>query len=85
MLQILLAAYKLFDERVVAIAINKKTKTTNIKELFNSNIGYLTFSKIKTLLPNVSDITISRTLRELQKNKYIKKIGKNKFAKYIKI
>jgi Fic family protein len=83
MLQILLSAYKRFDKTVVSTT-NKISKQQQVQNLFDTQIGYLNISKIKDMLPNISEITINRAIRQLLKNNYITKKGSTKNSQYIK-
>ena len=84
MLQIIVAAYRDFEERVLIVTEKKLTKADQIKELFNTHLDKLTKAKIKKLLPDISEPMIERTLRDLVKENIIKKIGAGKNTAYVK-
>lgn len=84
MLTIILEAYQLFETRAINTSIKNKSKPDKIKELFDVTIGYLTRAKISELCPGISSSTIRQTLTKLVKSRYIKKVGDNKTAKYIR-
>jgi len=84
MLQIIVAAYRDFEQRVLTVAEKKLTKADQIKELFNTHLGKLSKAEIKKLLPDISEPMIERTLRELVANRTIKKVGAGKNTTYVK-
>ena len=84
MLQIVLAAYRDFEQRVLAVTDKKLTKAEQIKELFNTHLGKLSKAEIKKLLPNVSEPMIEKTLKQLTTERFIKKVGSGKNTTYTK-
>jgi len=84
MLQIIVVAYRDFEERVLTVTEKKLTKANQIEELFNTHLGKLSKAEIKKLLPDISEPMIERTLRELVKESAIKKIGAGKNTTYVK-
>lgn len=84
MLQIILAAYRDFEQRVLAVAEKKLTKAEQIKELFNTHLGKMSKAEIKNLLPDVSEPMIEKTLKDLTASGQIKKIGGGKNTSYVK-
>ena len=84
MLQIILAAYRDFEYRVLIVSEQKLTKAEQIKELFNDHLGKVTKAEIKKLLPNISEPMIEKTLRDLIKAKIIKKVDGGKNTAYVK-
>jgi Fic family protein len=83
MLQIIVAAYRDFEQRVLVIAEKKLTKADQIKELFNTHLGKLSKAEIKKLLPDISEPMIERTLRDLLIHEKIRKIGAGKNTAYV--
>jgi Fic family protein len=83
-LQIILAAYRDFEQRVLTTTEKKLTKAEQIKELFNTRLGRLSKAEIKKLLPNISEPMIEKTLKDLITNSIIKKIGNGKNTAYVK-
>jgi Fic family protein len=85
MLQIIVAAYRDFEERVLMVTEKKFTKGDQIRELFNTHLGKLSKSEIKKLLPDISEPMIEITLRDLILSGQIKKIGVGKNTTYGKV
>lgn len=83
MLGILLAAYRDFSDRVQIWNKKPLTKPQRIMEIIKNNLGAVTKSDIKKQCPDISEITIQRTLAELVANGDIIKIGGGRYTKYI--
>lgn len=83
MLQIIVVAYREFEERVLAVTERKLSKADQIKELFNTHLGKLSKAEIKKMLPEISEPMIERTLIELVKLGAIKKVGAGKNTMYV--
>ena len=81
MLQIILAAYREFEKRIVTVS--ELNKSEQVKQIFDTKIGKITKKNIKELLPNISESMIEVTLRELLKSGYIEKIGNGRHTVYI--
>jgi len=84
MLQIILSAYREFEERVLVMSDKKLTKAQQIKELFDNHLGKLSKSDIKKLLPGISEPMIEKTLNDLTKTGLIKKVNSGKNTAYVK-
>ena len=83
-LSILIKAFNEFENRVEYLADKKINKSEKIKKYINQYIGAFSKKDIINYFPNISKITIERTLNELIKDNYIEKIGSGPATKYVK-
>lgn len=83
-LSILIKAFNEFENRIEYLADKKINKSEKIKKYINQYIGAFSKKDIINYFPNISKITIERTLNELIKENYIEKIGSGPATKYIK-
>lgn len=81
-LGILLKAYRDFEERVDYLQYRKQPKTERIRAIVNRKIGKFTKKEIMDDCPDISKITIERTLTALVKKGYIVKIGAGRTTSY---
>ncbi len=81
-LGILLKAYEEFENRV--IYLKKIKKADKIKMLVDRTIGSISKKQIMEYYPEISKVTVERTLINLVKTGYIKKIGSGRNSAYIK-
>ena len=84
MLQVLLRAYREFDERVVSIVKDKASKQDQVKRVIDARIGKITKKEIMAELPFVSKPTIKLALNALVKEEYIKVIGSGRNSAYVR-
>ena len=84
MLQVLLRAYREFDERVVSVVKDKANKQDQVKRVIDARIGKITKKEIMEQLPFVSEPTIKLALNALVKDGYIKVVGSGKNSAYVK-
>ncbi len=82
MLGIILCAYRDFSERVKLLSIGI-SKPKRIEEIIKSTLGKITKSEIVEKCPDISMITIQRTLKELLDSKKIMKIGGGRYTSYV--
>lgn len=85
MLQVLLSAYREFDERVVSVVKDKTSKQDQVKHVIDARIGKITKKEIMAELPNVSEPTIKLALNALVKDGYVKIVGNGRNSGYVKI
>ncbi len=83
MLGVIVAAYREFDERVLAVSDVKQSKPEMVEDLIRSTLGQITKREIAEQLGNMSEVTIQRTLAALLKENKIIKIGGGRYTKYI--
>ncbi len=84
-LGIILKAYNEFENRVEHLKYRKLSKPERIKAVIDRKVGMITKKEIMEHCPDISKITIERTLSELTKEGYIKKVGAGPSTAYIKI
>jgi len=83
-LEILLKAYRDFEERVTLMANKHLSKPERIRALFAGTLGKLSKQDILDRLPNISTSTVETTLAMLLKEGYITRLGAGKRTSYIK-
>lgn len=84
-LGILLKAYNEFESRVEYLRNRNISKPERIKSVIDKKVGKITKKEIMELCPDISKVTIERTLTELVKNEYIAKIGAGPSTAYVRI
>ncbi len=82
LLGIVLAAYREFGDRVKLLAMPKATKADRVRETIRNRLGAITKAEILELCPDISEVTVERTLAELKNNGDILKIGGGRYTKY---
>lgn len=80
-LGVLLKAYNEFENRVRLI--NIKDKSVRIKTLIEESIVPISKKQIMEHCPNISKVTVERTLAKLVKRGEIRKIGAGKLTAYL--
>ena len=83
MLGIIIAAYKDFSSKVSLLTTARMSKPDRVKEIIRTTSGPITKREILEKCPNISQITVQRTLVDLTKSGVIKKIGGGRYTKYI--
>lgn len=83
MLGIIVAAYREFSSRVNLIAAEGRSKPDRIKEIIRTTLGPITKSEIMKKCPDISQVTVQRTLAELVESGMISKIGGGRYTKYL--
>lgn len=81
-LGVVVAAYRDFSSRVKLLTVSGVSKPDRIKELIKSTVGTITKTEILERCPDVSQITVQRTLAELTEAGQIIKIGGGRYTKY---
>lgn len=81
-LGVVLNAYREFSSRVEVLSISGISKPNRIAEIIKNHIGTITKAEIAAKCPDISQITIQRTLVELQKSGQILKIGGGRYTSY---
>ena len=82
-LGIVLGAYREFSSRVQLLITCGLTKPERIQEIIKSTLGTISKAEIAEKCPDISKITIQRTLAELIGAGKIEKIGGGRYTKYI--
>lgn len=82
-LGVLLSAYRDFNERVQIWGTKPMTKPQRIAEIVKNKLGTVTKSEIKEQCPDISEITVQRTLADLVARGDVEKIGGGRYTKYV--
>ena len=61
------------------------SKPDRIKVLIDSRVGKISKKEIMELCPDISKVTVERTLTELVKSGYIVKVGAGPATAYVKV
>ncbi len=82
-LGIVVNAYREFSSRVKLLTTGGMTKPDRIRELIKDKLGKITKTEIMQKCPDISQITVQRTLNELQKKGEIIKISGGRYTSYV--
>ena len=83
-LGILQKAYKEFEERVTYLHYRSLSKPDRVKAVIDRKIGKITKKEIMEICPDISKVTIERTLTALVKEGYLTIVGGGRSAAYAK-
>lgn len=83
-LGIMLKAYTEFESRVEYLKIPNISKPDRIKAVIDNKVGKITKKEIMELCPDISKVTVERTLTELVKSNYITKVGAGTATAYVR-
>ncbi len=81
-LGIIVAAYREFEERVESVSTGL-SKPERIRKTIKESYGDITKAQIMQKCPDISQITVQRTLADLLEKNEIIKIGGGRYTKYI--
>ena len=84
-LGVMLKAYNEFESRVEHLKHRNLSKPDRIKAVIDSKVGKITKKEIMELCPDISKVTVERTLTDLVKSGYIAKIGAGPSTGYVRI
>ena len=84
-LGIMLKAYNEFENRVEHLKYHNLSKLDRIKAVIDNKVGKITKKEIMELCPDISKVTVERTLTDLVKSGYIAKVGAGPFTGYVRI
>ena len=84
-LGIILKAYNEFESRIEYLRNRNISKPERIKAVIDKKVGKFTKKEIMELCPDISKVTIERTLTDLVKNEYIAKVGAGPSTSYVRI
>lgn len=84
-LGIMLKAYNEFESRVEHLKHRSLSKPERIKAVIDKKVGKITKKEIMELCPDISKVTVERTLTELVKSGYIAKVGAGPSTGYVRI
>ena len=82
-LGVVVAVYREFSSRVKLIAANNMSKPDRIREIIKDTLGKITKTEIVEKCPDISQVTVQRTLNDLLKNDEIIKIGGGRYTAYM--
>lgn len=77
------AAYREFSTRVQALAASGMSKPDRIREIIQGTLGKITKADIIKQCPDISQITVQRTLADLQKSGEILKLSGGRYTAYV--
>lgn len=83
MLGIVVNAYREFTSRIKLLTTSGMSKPDRIRELMKDNLGRITKTEIMQKCPDISQVTVQRTLNELQKKGEIIKISGGRYTSYV--
>lgn len=83
MLETICAAYEELYGRLSLIIEDSSSKPNKIRAFIKGKIGKITKAEIMEKCPDVSHITVQRTLKELQEKGEITKIGGGRYTSYV--
>lgn len=84
-LGIMLKAYNEFESRVEHLKHRSLSKPDRIKAVIDHKAGKITKKEIMELCPDISRVTVERTLTDLVKSGYIAKVGAGPATGYVRI
>lgn len=84
-LGIILKAYNEFENRVEHLKNRSLSKPERIKAVIDQKVGKITKKEIMELCPDISKVTVERTLTDLVKSGYIAKVGAGPATAYVRI
>ena len=79
----IVAAYREFSSRVQFLSTKGFSKPDRVRELIKGTLGKITKTEILAKCPDISAVTVQRTLIELQKNNEIIKLSGGRYTAYI--
>lgn len=83
MLGVIVAAYREFSSRVSLLITGGLSKPERVKEIIKTTLSPITKTEILQKCPDISQVTVQRTLADLVEKEQIKKIGGGRYTKYI--
>lgn len=84
-LGIILKAYREFENRAEHLRNHNLSKPDRIKAILEQKVGKITKKEIMELCPDISKVTVERTLTDLVKSGYIAKVGSGPATGYVRI
>ena len=84
-LGIMLKAYNEFENRVEHLKYHNLSKPDRIKAVIDNKVGKITKKEIMELCPDISKVTVERTLTDLVKSGYVAKVGAGPSTGYVSI
>lgn len=84
-LGIMLKAYNEFESRVEHLKHRKLSKPDRIRAIIDNRVGKITKKEIMELCPDISKVTVERTLTSLVKSGYVAKVGAGASTSYVRV
>ena len=84
-LGIMLKVYNELESRVEHLKNRKLSKPERIRAVIDQKVGIIMKKEIMEFCPDISKVTVERTLTELVKSKYIAKVGSGPSTAYVRI
>lgn len=75
--------YRDFSARVKVLATSGISKPDRIREIIKDTLGKITKTEIMQRCPDISQVTVQRTLNDLVKNGEIVKISGGRYTSYV--
>lgn len=82
MLGVVVAAYREFETRIDVLITRGLSKPERIAEIIKNTLGKITKKEVLQQCPDISEITVNRTLNELVQKNDIIKIGGGRYTSY---
>ena len=82
LLGVILGAYRDFAERIEVLSVENPGKPGRIRAIIKETLGKITKAEIMKRCPDISQVTVQRTLNELQKTGEIIKLGGGRYTAY---
>jgi Fic family protein len=82
LLGVILAAYRDFSDRIDVLSVQNPGKSGRIRAIIKETLGRITKAEIMKRCPDISQVTVQRTLNELQKTGEIIKISGGRYTAY---
>ena len=82
-LGVVVAAYREFSTRVKKLSAVNLSKPDRIREIIKGTVGKITKTAIMEKCPDISQVTVQRTLNDLVKSGDVLKIGGGRYTAYI--
>ena len=83
MLGIIVASYREFSSRVELLTNRGLSKPDRVREIIRGSLGKITKAEIMARCPDISQITVQRTLAELLQNHEIVKLSGGRYTAYV--
>lgn len=81
-LGVIAAAYRDFSSRVKAMTVRGLSKPDRVREIIKERLGKITKTEIMQQCPDISQVTIQRTLSDLLKSGLILKLSGGRYTAY---
>lgn len=75
--------YREFSSRVELLTNRGLSKPDRVREIIHSSLGKITKAEIMAKCPDISQITVQRTLAELLQNHEIIKLSGGRYTAYV--